>query len=68
MEALATDRAHRIGQTRSVTSLKLITAGSVEEKVLALQENKASILRDLLDESAASTARVGLGEISALLA
>ncbi len=67
VEAQATDRAHRIGQTRSVTSLKLITAGSVEEKVLALQKKKAAILRDLLDESAASTARVGLGEIMALL-
>lgn len=67
VEAQATDRAHRIGQTRSVTSLKLITAGSVEEKVLALQEKKAGILRDLLDESAASTARVGVTEIMALL-
>ena len=67
VEAQATDRAHRIGQTRSVTSLKLITAGSVEETVLALQEKKAGILRDLLDDSAVSTARVGIGEIMALL-
>ena len=59
-EAQATDPAHPIGQTRSVTSLKLITAGSVGEKVLAMQEKKAAILRDLLEESAASTARVGL--------
>ena len=35
--------------------------------VFALQEKNSAILRDLLDESAASTARVGLGEIMALL-
>src|SRR6202453_3849118 len=36
VEAQATDRAHRLGQTRVVTSYKLITAGTVEEKIQAL--------------------------------
>ena len=40
-EAQATDRTHRIGQTRAVTSYKLIAAGTVEEKVLALQAENA---------------------------
>ena len=40
-EAQATDRAHRIGQTRVVTSYKLIVSGTVEEKVLALQDGNA---------------------------
>jgi superfamily II DNA or RNA helicase len=40
VEAQATDRAHRIGQTRVVTSYKLITRGTVEEKILALQDRK----------------------------
>jgi len=37
VEAQATDRAHRIGQRRTVYSLKLITKDTVEEKVLAMQ-------------------------------
>ncbi|MFP4281603.1 MAG: SNF2-related protein [Opitutales bacterium] len=67
VEDQATDRAHRIGQTRTVTSYKLITTGTVEEKVLALQAEKSALLRDILDESAASTAKVGLADIRALL-
>jgi SNF2 family DNA or RNA helicase len=59
VEAQATDRAHRIGQTRKVTSIKLIAAGSVEEKVLELQRTKAALLEELLDESAEATARSG---------
>jgi SNF2 family DNA or RNA helicase len=39
VEAQATDRAHRIGQTRVVTSYKLICSGTVEEKVLGLQDS-----------------------------
>jgi len=41
----ATDRAHRIGQTRQVTVIKLIAADSIEEKIIKLQEAK----RDLAD-------------------
>jgi SNF2 family DNA or RNA helicase len=67
VEAQATDRAHRIGQTRIVTSIKLIVADSVEEKVLAMQRRKADILRDLLDESAVATAKVSLEDIKDLL-
>lgn len=40
VEAQATDRAHRIGQTRVVTAYKLIIRDSVEEKILRLQEKK----------------------------
>ncbi len=68
VEDQATGRAHRIGQTRQVTSIKLITAGTIEEKVVALQKSKAELLRDLLDESAAASARIQLDEIRELLA
>ncbi len=48
VEDQATDRAHRIGQTRVVTSYKLITRGTVEEKILALQEKKRAIIKATL--------------------
>ncbi|HEY9789866.1 MAG TPA: SNF2-related protein [Candidatus Obscuribacterales bacterium] len=55
VENQATDRAHRIGQTRHVFNYKLITRGTVEEKILALQKKKKE-LADLIiggDESVA---------------
>jgi SNF2 family DNA or RNA helicase len=44
VENQATDRAYRIGQRRTVYSIKLITKGTIEEKVLALQKKKKSII------------------------
>lgn len=48
VEAQATDRAHRIGQRHTVYSLKLITKDSVEEKVLAMQRRKQSVINATL--------------------
>ena len=47
VEAQATDRAYRIGQTRQVDVYKLIVEGSIEEKILQLQEKKAALQRSL---------------------
>lgn len=66
-EAQATDRAHRIGQKRVVTSIKLIAANTVEEKVLELQARKAEILKELFEESEAANAKVSLEDIKSLL-
>ncbi len=43
VENQATDRAHRIGQTRSVWVVKLVAQGTIEERILALQERKAAL-------------------------
>jgi SNF2 family DNA or RNA helicase len=67
VEDQATDRAHRIGQTRTVTSYKLIAANTVEEKVIELQRSKSELLRDLLDESAAANAKVSLADLKELM-
>gem|GEM_PF-3014773 len=48
VEAQATDRAYRIGQTRPVFNYKLITRGTIEEKVLQLQRDKAELASQML--------------------
>jgi SNF2 family DNA or RNA helicase len=68
VEAQATDRAHRIGQTRTVTSYKLICAGTVEEKVLALQDAKRALLADVFEASDAASAKLSLADLQSLLA
>ncbi len=45
----ATDRAHRIGQTRKVTVYKLIARHSVEEKILKLQETKRDLAEQVMN-------------------
>ena len=66
-EAQATDRAHRIGQSRVVTSYKLIAAGTVEEKVLALQDSKRALLADVFEASDAAAAKLSLADLQSLL-
>jgi SNF2 family DNA or RNA helicase len=66
-EAQATDRAHRIGQTKVVTSYKLICAGTVEEKVLTLQDTKRALLADVFEASAAAAAKLSLDDLRDLL-
>lgn len=67
VEAQATDRAHRIGQTKVVTSIKLIVSGSVEEKVLELQRTKADLLKGLFEESEATSSSLSLDELKGLM-
>ena len=62
VEAQATDRAHRIGQSRVVTSYKLITRNTVEEKILALQNKKRETIKSLLDSPDADLGESGLSE------
>lgn len=50
VEAQAIDRSHRIGQTRTVNAYKLITPGTVEEKIFDLQQRKAQTIADVLGE------------------
>ncbi len=66
-EAQATDRAHRIGQSRVVTSYKLIAAGTVEEKVLGLQASKRDLLAGVFEASAEAAANLSLADLKSLL-
>jgi superfamily II DNA or RNA helicase len=54
-ETQATDRAHRIGQTRPVTVYRLLTRGTVEAKVVALQAKKR-VVSSAIDEAGAGEA------------
>ncbi|MDB4500709.1 DEAD/DEAH box helicase [Akkermansiaceae bacterium] len=63
VEAQATDRAHRIGQKNVVTSYKFITRGTVEEKILALQEEKKEMMNAALDCGAALVPGLEEGEL-----
>jgi SNF2 family DNA or RNA helicase len=47
-EAQASDRAHRIGQTKPVFVHKLICEGTIEERVVAMQQKKAALVEGLL--------------------
>jgi len=53
VENQATDRAHRIGQDKPVFVHRLIAAGTVEQRIRALQSRKADLARGILDEDAA---------------
>ncbi len=44
IEAQATDRAHRIGQKKNVYVMKMIASGTIEERILALQKKKESVI------------------------
>ena len=48
VEDQATDRAHRIGQTKVVNVYRLIARGSVEEKILELSAKKRALMENVL--------------------
>jgi len=48
-EQQAIARAHRIGQDKNVIAVKFITKDSIEEKILKLQERKARLAEDIID-------------------
>ncbi len=68
VEAQATDRAHRIGQTRVVTSYKLITRGTIEEKILLLQQRKRELVAAMVGDEQQFAETLSWDEIQELLA
>jgi len=71
VEQQASARAHRIGQARPVTVYRLVAAGSIEERLLALQQRKALLADAVLGSAAADPAHTPAlqpADVQALLA
>jgi SNF2 family DNA or RNA helicase len=66
-ENQATDRAHRIGQTKPVFVHKLVCRGTIEERILELQKQKSALVEALLSEDT-SKLRIDAETLSHLLA
>jgi superfamily II DNA or RNA helicase len=70
IERQAIDRTHRIGQTKPVTAYRLVTLGSVEEKIQALQSRKQALADSVIATDAAfakSLTREDLDDLFALI-
>ena len=63
----ATDRAHRIGQTRDVSVFKLIAKGTIEERILAMQQTKSDLAQSVIGGDGVGSTALDRDDILALL-
>ena len=63
----ATDRAHRLGQTRAVSVFKLVCQGTIEERIAQMQESKRELAESILGGEDVSSASLTREDILALL-
>ena len=67
VEAQATDRVHRMGQKNKVIVLKMITKGTIEEKIFELQEQKRKLITEIIDFDSGMDKQINFEEITQLL-
>jgi superfamily II DNA or RNA helicase len=68
VEQQATDRAHRIGQSKVVTAYRLVAAGTIEEKILQLKAKKRELVASVLSEDAGGAKKLTKSDIEELFA
>ena len=66
VEQQATDRAHRIGQTKVVTAYRLVAAGTIEEKILLLKDKKRELVASVLSEDAGGAKKLTKSDLEDL--
>ena len=66
VEDQATDRAHRIGQTKVVTTYRLIAKSTIEEKILELGGKKRELVGAVLSEDAGGAKKLTKGDLEDL--
>jgi len=67
VEAQAIDRAHRIGQTRTVHAIRLVSAGTIEDRVLELQQQKRALADAIVSADAGPLASMTRDDLAFLL-
>ena len=66
-EMQAVDRAHRIGQTKTVFVNRYVSRGTIEEKVMALKERKAKLIAGVMDNGNTFDGGLTADDIRALI-
>jgi superfamily II DNA or RNA helicase len=67
VEDQATDRAHRIGQNKTVTVVRLIARGTIEEKILSLKAKKRELTRTVINDDARALEGLDENDVRTLL-
>jgi len=68
VENQAVDRAHRIGQKKTVSVYRLVTEDTVEQKIMSLKDKKAQIFDALINETGLSTIDLSKEDIESFFA
>lgn len=67
VENQATDRVHRLGQKKSVSSYKLVTLNTIEEKIIELQDRKRELVKQVVSCDEEAIAKLTWEEVLELL-
>lgn len=67
VENQATDRVHRIGQQKNVSSYKLVTLNTIEEKIIELQNRKRGLVKKVVSCDEEAISKLTWEEVLALL-
>jgi SNF2 family DNA or RNA helicase len=66
VEGQAVDRAHRIGQSKTVNVYRLVTEQSIEQKIMELKSKKSNIVDSLINDNGLSTLKLTKGDLENL--